>query len=161
MDIFVNFQKKKHFLLLQNNNNFFSFHFVVLKEYDTFQSNSLFFFFFLEIALCNQPTVVLRHWKQYRTETFKPYFTPLWTIGFSTVTYIQLWWSVKDLQKNALKIQGRRSTVDILTSDKKLFIYLFIFFFFDFISPVLIDNPNNFEINRLIKLLVSRIFLLP
>ena len=39
-----------------------------------------------QVALCNQPTVVLRHWKWHRTRTFKPYCIPLWTIGFSNVT---------------------------------------------------------------------------
>ena len=63
-------------------------------------SQTLFLFF--QVALCSQPAIVLRHWKRYRTGTFKPYSTPLWTIGFSTVTYIELWWSVKDLQRNAL-----------------------------------------------------------
>ena len=42
--------------------------------------------------------------KLYRT--FKPYYTLLWTIDFSTVAYIKLWWSLKDLQKNALKFRG-------------------------------------------------------
>ena len=64
---------------------------------------------FFQITLCNRPTVVLRHWKRYRTGTFKSYSTPLWTIGFSIVTHIKLWWSVKDLQKNLLKILGYTS----------------------------------------------------
>ena len=55
-----------------------------------------------QVALCNQLTIVFATLKA--ISTFKPYCTPLWTIGFSTVTYIKLWWSVKDLQKNALKI---------------------------------------------------------
>ena len=61
-------------------------------------------------------------------------------------TYIELSWSVKDLQKNALKVLGTRSPVNILASDK---------------FPALIDNPNNFEIVRLARLVVSRMFLLP
>ena len=32
---------------------------------------------FLQVTLCNQPTVVLRHWRWYRTGTFKPCSTPL------------------------------------------------------------------------------------
>ena len=59
--------------------------------------------FFLYVALCNPPTVVLRQWRRYRTGIVKPTFTPLWTIDFSTVTYIELWWNVKDMQKNAQK----------------------------------------------------------
>ena len=65
-----------------------------------------------QVALCNQPTIVFAPLKAILT--FKPYCTSLWTTGFSTVTYIKLWWSVKDVQKNALKMQTH-STVDILT----------------------------------------------
>ena len=108
----------------------------------------------LQAALCNQPTVNLRHWKRYRRGTFKPYCTPLWTIGFSIAAYIKLWWSDRDLQKNALKIWGTRSTVDILTSDKN-------FSFLKIIFPALIDIQSNFEISRLIRLVVSGMFLLP
>ena len=61
-------------------------------------------YLFLHVALWNQPTVVLRHWKWYRKKTFKPYSTTLWTIAFSTGIYTELWWSVNDLQKNAQKI---------------------------------------------------------
>ena len=46
------------------------------------------------------------------------------------------------------------STVNKLASDKKSF-------FFNFIFPALIDNQNNFEISRLIRLAVSGMFLLP
>ena len=59
-------------------------------------SRTLYLFF--QVTLCNQPI------QRYGTGTFKPYLTPVWTIGFSTVTYIELWWSVKDLPKNTLKI---------------------------------------------------------
>ena len=34
------------------------------------------------------------------TRTFKPCSTPLGATAFSTVIYIKLWWTVKDLQKN-------------------------------------------------------------
>ena len=47
-------------------------------------------------------------------------------------------------------------TVDILTSDRNL-VFLFVYFVF----PALIDIPSNFEINRLIRFVVSGIFLLP
>ena len=65
-------------------------------------SRTLYLFF--QVALCNETRVVLYYWKSYRTRTFKPCSNPLWTIDFSRVTYIKLWWSVKDLQKNARKI---------------------------------------------------------
>ena len=55
-----------------------------------------------QVALSNQPTIVCVPLKA--ISTFTPYCTPLRTIGFSSVIYIKLWWSVKDLQKNALKI---------------------------------------------------------
>ena len=64
---------------------------------------------------------------------------------------------VKDLQKNALKIQGTRSKVDIFTSDKTFV----LFFLKKIIFPALIDNPNNSEIYRMIRLVVHRMFLLP
>ena len=55
-----------------------------------------------QVALSNQRTIVFAPLKA--ISTLKPYCTPLWTIGFSNVTYIKLWWSAKDLQKNTLKI---------------------------------------------------------
>ena len=58
------------------------------------------------------------------------------------------------LQKNALKIWGTHSTVDILTSYKNLVFSSFIF-------PALIGNPNNTEVNALTKLVISTMFLLP
>ena len=60
-------------------------------------------YLFSQDTLWNQP-VVLHHRNWYWTGTFKPYSTPLWTIGFKTVTCIELWWSVQYLQNNALKI---------------------------------------------------------
>ena len=130
LDIFANFLKKKHFLHFKTITFFYSV-LQILKEFDTFQSNSVYFF---QVALCNQLTVVLYHWKRYRKGTYKPYSTRLWTIGFSTVTYINLWWSVKDLHESALRIYGARSAVDILKSDKNSAL-------FDFIFPVL----SNFK----------------
>ena len=58
------------------------------------------------------------------------------------------------MQKKALKIKGTRSIANIFTSDKSFFFFLIIF-------RALIDNPNNFEINRRIRLVVSGMFLLP
>ena len=106
-----------------------------------------------QVALCNQTTIDFAPLKAILT--FKPYCTPLWTISFSTVTYIELWWSVIHLQKNALKIYGTHSTVDILTSDKNSV------FSSNFIFPALIDDPKNIKINALIRLVVTRMFLLP
>ena len=90
-------------------------------------SRTLYLFF--QVALCHQPTVLLRHRKLCRTGTFKPYSTPLWT-------------------KNL--------------GDKFHFRHTYIRQFFKkIIFPALIDNPNDFEINRLIRLVVSGMFLLP
>ena len=98
LGIFVSFLKKKHFLHFKTTINF------ILQFYKsaTLLSRTLYLFFCL--ALCKQPAVVLCHCKRYRTQTFKPYSNVLWTIGFSTLTNIKLWWSVKDLEKTALKI---------------------------------------------------------
>ena len=99
-------------------------------------SRTLYLFF--QVTPCNQPIVVLRHWKRYGT--CKPYSTPNRIYWFQYCDLIELWWSDKDLQKNAI------------ASD---------IFFFNFILPALIDNPNNFEIVRLVRLVVSGMFLLP
>ena len=72
LNIFVNFFQKETF--------FFKFYFAVLKECGISSSNSLH-----QVALPYQPTVALRHWNRYRTGTFKPLSTPLWTMCFSTV----------------------------------------------------------------------------
>ena len=85
LEIFVNFLKKKHFLHFKTGIILFDF---ILQFWRStiYLSRSL--YLFLHVALCNQPTVVLRHWKWYRKRFFKPYSTPPWTIAFSTVTYI-------------------------------------------------------------------------
>ena len=57
------------------------------------------YIFFFQVALCNRPTLVLCHWKQYRTGTFKPYSTPLWTSGFSIVTYTEVSKTCRRLHK--------------------------------------------------------------
>ena len=99
----------------------------------------------------------LRQWKRYRTRTLKPYFTPIWTIGFSTVTYIKLWSSVKDLQINTLRFR------DTFHCRHTYIRYLQIVYFFKNknIFPVLIDNWNNFEINKLINLVENGMFDIP
>ena len=73
LDIFVNFVKKKQFSRFQTNNDFFLFHFSSLKDCNIL-SQILYLLF--QVALWNQPTVVLPYWKWYWTGTFKPYFTP-------------------------------------------------------------------------------------
>ena len=96
--IFVNFLKKKHFFC--NLEQPFS-----ISSYSFWRSAILLtrtHYLFFEVALCNQSTIVFAPLKA--ISIFKLYCIPLWTIGFSTVTYIRLWWSVKDLQKIALKI---------------------------------------------------------
>ena len=75
----------------------------------------------------------------------------LQTILQPFMIYIELWWIVKNMQNNALKIQETRSTIDILTSDT------YINFIF---NPALIDNLNNVTINRLIRLVVTGMLLL-
>ena len=70
----------------------------VLKECNIFYSNSVCFIPSCSLQPTNNCFAPLK-----AISTFKPYCTPLWTIGFSGVTYIKLWWSVKDLEKNALK----------------------------------------------------------
>ena len=78
---------------------------------------------------------------------------------------MKYWFQYCDLHRALVKCQKpaekctenlrTRSTVDMLASDK-------IFcFFLSFIFPALIGNPNNFEIIRLTRLVVSRMFLLP
>ena len=102
LGIFVNFLKMKYIFYTLQQKLFFLISFYSFEGVRYFCVELC--IFFLHVALSNQPTVVLRHWKWYWKRTFKPYSTPLWTIAFSTVTYIDLWWSVNDLQKNALKM---------------------------------------------------------
>ena len=142
------FSKRNIFLHLKTTIIFFDF---ILRFWRSAILLSWTLYLSSQVALYNQPTVVLHHWKWYWTGTFKLYSTPLWTISFSSVIYIKLWWSVRDLQKNVLKILGTSSTVHILASNN----------FLKIIFPSLIDCPNNFEINRLIRLVVSGMFLLP
>ena len=60
-------------------------------------------------------------------------------------------WPAEESTKNI----GNRFYLDILTSDKN------VAFFSNFIFPTLIDIPNNLEINALISLVVTGMFLLP
>ena len=52
LDIFVNFLKKNHFLDFKTTIIFFWFRFAVLKEWDTFESNSVSFFPTTQLLLC-------------------------------------------------------------------------------------------------------------
>ena len=72
-DIFVNFLTKKHFYTSKQQ-WFFLIHFKVLKESDTFESNSVSFFTGCPLQLTNNCFTSL---KVIRTRTFKPYSTTL------------------------------------------------------------------------------------
>ena len=146
------FSKRNVFLRFKTTTFFFDF---ILQFWRSATARTLYLVF--QVALSNSPAVVLRQWKRYRTRTLKPYFTPIWTIGFSTVTYIKLWSSVKDLQINTLKF---RYTFHCRHTYIR---YLQIVYFFKNknIFPVLIDNSNNFEINKLINLVENGMFHFP
>ena len=124
---FVNFLKKKHFFTLQINIFLIS-----ICSFEVAQRFCLKLAIFYSKLLL-QPTNNCFCATE-SVSTFKSYDTPLCTIDFSTVTYVKLWWSVKDLQKNALKIYGTDSTTDILTSDKNLVFFQFYFPFFNWHS---------------------------
>ena len=101
LDIFVDFLKKKHFLHFKTT----IFFLISICSFEGVQH------FWLELVIFYSKLLSATNKKFVFTplkviSTFKPHCTLLWTIGFSTVTYIKLWWSVKDLQKNALKIRG-------------------------------------------------------
>ena len=100
LDISVNFLKKKCFFTFQNNNFFF----ISICSFERVQH----FWFELCIFI---PSCFLQPTNNCFCATesdidLQTILHPLWIIGFSTVTYIKLWWSVKDLQENALKIKG-------------------------------------------------------
>ena len=99
LGIFVNFLKKKHFFYSLKQQFVFNFNLQFWKS-PTLLTRTRYLLF--QVALCNQPKIVFVQLKA--MSTFKPYRTPLLCIGFSILIYINLWWSVKDLQKNALKI---------------------------------------------------------
>ena len=124
LDIFVKFLKEKDFFTLQNNNNFFDF--ILFIKCDTFESNSVCFFLSCSLQPTNSCFVSLKAISDRDLQTIHH---PSMNYWFQYCDLIKFWWSVKDLHKNALKISGTRSPVDILTSDKNLvFFYLFILF---------------------------------
>ena len=137
MDIFVKCFEKKHFFTLKKNNNFFWFHFTVFKGLHYFWVKLC--IFFLSCSL--QPTI---NWfvslKAISDRDHKTIHHPSMNHWFQYCDLIKVWWSVKGLHKNALYI---------FASDKNLALFKFIF-----------DNPSNFEINRLIRFVASRMFLL-
>ena len=97
LGISVNFLKKKHFFTLQNN-DFFYFNLQFWRS-ATLDPNSVYFI----------PNCFLQPTNNYFCATesdidLQTILYPIWIIGFSTVTYIKLWRSVKALQENALKI---------------------------------------------------------
>ena len=104
-----------------------------------------------QVAVCNQLTIVLRHWKRYRPSN---HIAPS----------MNCWFQCCELHSALVKCQRpaeefNKNLADTfhcrhVTSDKKLVFLKNIF-------SALIDNPNNFEINRLIMLVVSGMFLLP
>ena len=100
LDIFVNFRVNKHFLYSKTIIFYFFDFNLHLWRSATLLTWTLYLLF--EVALCNQPTIVFARLKV--ISPFKPYCTPILTIGFSTVTYNKLWKRVKDLQKNTVKI---------------------------------------------------------
>ena len=67
---------------------------------------SRFLYLLFRVALWNQPTVALRHWKWYQTGTFKPYFTPLWAIAFSKVTFLNFGEVSKTCRRMHSKFRG-------------------------------------------------------
>ena len=96
LEIFVKFLKKKTFFYTLKQQWF------ILYAFYSFEGVGycwveLCYFFFQVPSTTNH--FFLRRWKRYRTGTFKPYSTPLWTIGVTTVTYTELWWSFEDLRR--------------------------------------------------------------
>ena len=120
-----------------------------MKDCNIFESNSASFVPSCSLEPTNSCFAPLKAISDRDLETI---FTPLWAIAFRRVTCINLWWSVKDLRKNALKCRGH---VPLQTYLHQIIILFWVSFL------ALIDNPNNFESNTLIGLVVSEMFLLP
>ena len=74
LDIFFNFLKIKFFFYTLKRQYLFAF---ILQFWMSAILLSRTLNLFFQVSLCIQPTVVLRHWKRYRTGAFKPYPTPL------------------------------------------------------------------------------------
>ena len=102
-------------------------------------------YLFLQVALCNQATVVLRHWMRYVTSWQGPsnHAPLLWEL-----LVLVMWFTLNcgELSKTCRRI-SKNFSFDFFKKEKIIF-------------PALIDNPNNFENNRMIRLLVSGMFLL-
>ena len=93
------------------------------------------------LSLSNQATVVLHHWKQYRART----------IIHPPMNY---WFQCCNLHWALVKCQRPAEECTKNLGDTFHCRHTYIrknSFFFNFIFPALIDNPNNFEIIRLIR----------
>ena len=86
--------------------------------------------------------------------TCKPYSTPNMNYWFQ---YCDLHWPLVKCQRPA---EECTKNLGDTFHCRHTYIRSF-FFFFNFIFPALIDNPNNFEIVRLVRLVVSGMFLHP
>ena len=89
LDISANFLKKKLFLHFKTT-LFFKISFTVLKEWDTFESNSVSFSPSCSLQPSNSCFTSLNAIVYVLARTFKPCSIPLETTGFSTVVYIKL-----------------------------------------------------------------------
>ena len=138
--------------ILYTSKKFLLFQFAVFKGCNTFDSNSLSFIPSCPLEPTNNCFCATE--SNIDLQTILP---TLWTIGLNTVTYIKLWSSVKDLQINTLKFR------DTFHCRHAYIRYLQIVYFFKNknIFPVLIDNSNNFEINKLINLVENGMFHFP
>ena len=74
LDLSVNFLKKKLLLLRFKATSFFC---LILQFWRSAVLLTRTLNRFLQVTLCNQPTVVLHHWRRDRAGTFKPCSTPL------------------------------------------------------------------------------------
>ena len=126
--------------------------FCSFEEVRSFESNSVSFF---QVVFCSQPTVALRHWKQYRTRTFKPYTSLNYWFQYC-VQYCDLHWALVKCQRPSEECtKNLGDTFDCRHAYIRQKFSLFYYF------SCLIGNPNNFEINRLTRLVVNGMFPLP
>ena len=134
----------------------FWFHFAVLKECDTFGLNSVSFF----------PSCSLQPINSYFASLKAILEKDLQTMLHPSMNY---WFQYTNLHQALLKSQRPaeeslkfRAHVPLSANLHQVKIYFFFFFFFFLIIFfALIDDPNNFEINRLIRSVVNGVFLLP
>ena len=147
LSIFVNFLKKKHFFILE------SFFFISFRSFEGVQYFLVdLFIFFSKLPFATNQQLF------YVTETDmgqgpSNHTQPPYEL---LVSILSLTLNVGEVSKTCRRMHQKfRGLVP-------LSIYLHqIIFFFNFIFPALIGDPNNFEIVRLIRLVVSGMFLLP